>query len=70
MDDRIKSALLALKPTERMVFLLRSVEGFTYKEIAQFLGLPIGTVMSHLSRSRARLRELLVDYAREMGFVR
>ena len=69
-DDRIKSALLALKPTERMVFLLRSVEGFTYKEIAQFLGLPIGTVMSHLSRSRARLRELLADYAREMGFVR
>ncbi|HHT9155904.1 MAG TPA: sigma factor-like helix-turn-helix DNA-binding protein, partial [Candidatus Tripitaka sp. YC43] len=45
-------------------------EGFTYKEIAQFLDLPIGTVMSHLSRSRARLRELLVDYAREMGFVR
>ncbi|MFN3467672.1 MAG: sigma-70 family RNA polymerase sigma factor [Candidatus Brocadiales bacterium] len=70
MDARIKGALLSLKPTERMVFLLRAVEGFTYKEIAQFLDLPLGTVMSHLFRSRARLRELLADYAREMGFVR
>lgn len=70
MDDRIKDALLSLKPTERMVFLLRSVEGFTYKEIAQFLDLPMGTIMSHLFRSRAKLRELLADYARKMGFVR
>lgn len=70
VDDRIKEALLSLNPTGRMVFLLRSVEGFSYKEIATFLDIPIGTVMSHLSRSRAKLRECLAGYARQMGFVR
>lgn len=70
VDDRIKRALLSLNPAERMVFLLRSVEGFTYKEIAQFLDIPMGTVMSHLFRSRAKLRELLANYAREMGLMR
>ncbi|HHT9119054.1 MAG TPA: sigma-70 family RNA polymerase sigma factor [Candidatus Hypogeohydataceae bacterium YC41] len=70
VDDRIKDALLSLTSTERMVFLLKSVEGFTYKEIAQFLEIPIGTVMSHLFRSRGKLGELLAGYARKMGFVR
>ncbi len=70
VDVHIKEALLSLKPTERMVFLLRSVEGFTYKEIAQFLDIPMGTVMSHLFRARARLRESLADYARKVGFAR
>lgn len=70
IDDRVKTALLSLGPGERMVFLLRSVEGFTYREIASFLDIPMGTVMSHLFRSRAKLRESLSGYARQMGFVR
>lgn len=69
LEDRVKTALLALSPGERMVFLLRAVEGFTYKEIADFLGIPIGTVMSHLFRARARLRESLSEYARQRGYL-
>jgi len=68
--DPIKRAVRSLPPHERMVFLLRAAEGFRYKEIAQILDIPMGTVMSHLFRARARLRETLADFARESGFVR
>ncbi|MFQ5862156.1 MAG: RNA polymerase sigma factor [Candidatus Brocadiales bacterium] len=68
LEDRVKTALLSLGPGERMVFLLRAVEGFKYKEIADFLGIPLGTVMSHLFRARAKLRESLSEYARQRGY--
>lgn len=68
--DPVKKAVNALAPHERLVFLLRSVEGFNYREIARLLDLPMGTVMSHLFRARMRLRESLSDYARKNGLVR
>lgn len=68
VSQEIRSAVKSLPPAERMVFLLRAVEGFAYKEIAATLEIPMGTVMSHLFRARARLREFLADFAHESGF--
>ncbi len=57
--SEILSALDSLSQHYRTVLLLAIVEGFTCKEIAAMLGIPIGTVMSRLSRARAALRDLL-----------
>ncbi|MFT7465529.1 MAG: RNA polymerase sigma-70 factor (ECF subfamily) [Pseudohongiellaceae bacterium] len=70
VSDEVRNAVKSLPATERMVFLLRAVEGFAYKEIAAALKIPMGTVMSHLFRARARLREFLSDFVAEEGFVR
>jgi RNA polymerase sigma-70 factor (ECF subfamily) len=53
-----------------MAVYLADVEGFSYKEIAEIVGVPAGTVMSRLHRGRKQLREKLTDYARELGYVK
>lgn len=67
VDKPMKDSLLKLKTAERTVFLLKSLVDLSYKEIANVLEIPIGTVMSLLYRARAKLRELLCDYAKEAG---
>ena len=69
-DALVKEALEALPEQFRMAALLADVEGFSYKEIAEIMGTPIGTVMSRLHRGRRGLQRLLGDYARERGLVR
>ena len=70
VGDKLKSSLALLSGAERSVFLLRSIEELSYKEISEVLKIPIGTVMSHLSRARMKLRRLLCGYAKEMGFIK
>ena len=69
-DSDVKDALQQLPPDFRLAVYLADVEGFAYKEIAEIMGTPIGTVMSRLNRGRTQLRRLLADYARERGLVR
>jgi RNA polymerase sigma-70 factor (ECF subfamily) len=69
-DADIKEALQQLSPDFRLAVYLADVEGFSYKEIAEIMGTPIGTVMSRLNRGRTQLRNLLAEYAREGGINR
>ena len=70
VSTEVRGAVRSLPGSERMVFLLRAVEGFSYKDISNQLDIPMGTVMSHLFRARARLRESLAEFARDTGFAR
>jgi RNA polymerase sigma-70 factor (ECF subfamily) len=68
-DEDVQKALEALPEGFRLAVLLADVEGFSYKEIAQILGIPIGTVMSRLHRGRRALEKALWEKVRERGLV-
>lgn len=69
-DGAVVDALHELPESFRLAVYLADVEGFSYKEIAEIMDSPIGTVMSRLNRGRSRLRHLLTDHARSIGLVR
>lgn len=68
-DSRVKQALHEVPEDFRLAVYLADVEGFSYKEIAEITGVPIGTVMSRLHRGRRQLRHKLEDYAVELGMI-
>jgi len=68
-DEAVQAALESLPEGFRMAVLLADVEGFSYKEIAEILDVPIGTVMSRLHRGRKALEKALWDTVRERGLV-
>ena len=68
-DEDVKRALESLPENFRMPVLLADVEGFSYKEIAEIMDTPIGTVMSRLHRGRKALEKALWDTAKERGLV-
>lgn len=67
-DADVVNALAAVPEDYRLAVYLADVEGFSYKEIAEIMETPVGTVMSRLHRGRKLLREQLADYAAERGF--
>jgi RNA polymerase sigma-70 factor, ECF subfamily len=68
-DDEVKAALEDLPENFRIPVLLADVEDFSYKEIAEMLEIPIGTVMSRLHRGRKAMQKRLLDYATERGVI-
>ena len=68
-DEAVKAALESLPENFRLPVLLADVEGFSYKEIADIMQTPIGTVMSRLHRGRKALEKALWDTAKERGLV-
>jgi RNA polymerase sigma-70 factor, ECF subfamily len=68
-DAEVKAALESIPENFRMAVLLADVEGFSYKEIAEIMDVPIGTVMSRLHRGRKALEKALYGLARERGLV-
>ena len=67
-DEGVRNACSALPEGQRLVVYYADVEGFRYKEIAEILDVPLGTVMSRLHRGRANLRALLMEVAADHGY--
>lgn len=70
LDEDVYTALQNLPPNFRMAVILADIEGLSYKEIAESLQIPIGTVMSRISRARRQLQQSLWEYAKERGYVK
>ena len=68
-EGEIKDAIESLPDQFRLAVLLADVEGFSYKEIADILDIPIGTVMSRLHRGRKALQKALYDFGMDRGLV-
>lgn len=68
-DDVVKAALESIPENFRLAVILCDIEEFSYKEIAEILGVPIGTVMSRIHRGRKLLHQRLWDHAVELGYV-
>lgn len=69
-EEQIQDAIDQLGPEIRMVVMLADVEGFAYKEIAEIMGIPVGTVMSRLHRGRRLLQAALWHVALAAGYVK
>ena len=69
MDHEVREALLGLPHDYKMVVLLADLEGFAYKEIAEILAVPVGTVMSRLYRGRRMLEKALLSYGTRYNYV-
>lgn len=69
MSDDIREALEKLPPDFRMAIILSDVEEFSYKEIAEIMDCPVGTVMSRLYRARRQMQRLLYRHAVDRGFI-
>ncbi|MGE0641765.1 MAG: sigma-70 family RNA polymerase sigma factor [Thermoanaerobaculia bacterium] len=69
-DENVQRALDGLPPDYRMAVLLADIEGFSYREVAEILEIPVGTVMSRLYRGRKLLEETMLKYARSRGYLR
>jgi len=68
-DDEIVQAIESLPDDYRVAVLLCDIESFSYKEISDILDIPIGTVMSRISRGRKMLQKSLLDYAKKEGYI-
>jgi len=69
MDHEVREALLSLPHDYKMVVLFADLEGFAYKEIAEILAVPVGTVMSRLYRGRRMLEKALLSFGRRYNYV-
>jgi len=70
VDEEVLRAIDALPEDFRTVVVLSDVEGLSYQEISDMVGVPVGTVKSRLFRGRRQLQKALYDYAVEMGHIR
>jgi RNA polymerase sigma-70 factor (ECF subfamily) len=70
MDEKLVRALNGLPVEYQVVLMLWALDGLAYKEIAEAVGIPIGTVMSRLHRARQRLSDQLKTYAQSEGIIR
>lgn len=68
-SEEVRAALADLPETFRVAVYLADVEGFAYKEIAEIMDTPVGTVMSRLHRGRKALHKALAEYARSRGLI-
>jgi RNA polymerase sigma-70 factor (ECF subfamily) len=70
LDEHVQAAMDQLPPDYRLAVVLADLEGFAYKEIAEVLEVPVGTVMSRLYRGRRLLEAAMLRYARDRGYLR